>query len=129
MEKLYQSIHNYTESMQGINEVLTSILNRILENEYSTKCTIINIGSCIARKALTESDSDILESYYDCLSPKVELGESDKARISELFYDECLKNERLSMIKKCRNLLIKQQERTIELLSTLILIVNKKYEG
>lgn len=129
MEKLYQSIYLYTESMQGINEILSDILNQILESEYSTKCTIMNIGSCIAEQALTESNSDILEHYSDCLSPKVELAGSDKARISELFYAECLKNEQLSTIKERKKALVEQQEHTIELLATLILIVNKKYEG
>lgn len=126
---LDKTIADYLIEIRDINTTITDILNKILQSELSTQCTIINIGSVLSKQVLTESDIDIFNQLDYALKPNVEVSDEDRKRISKLFYERCKQNEKIQAIKNTRTLWYKQQERTLELLTTLISFVTIKYEG
>lgn len=126
---LNKTIADYLIEIRDINKTITDILNKILKSELSTQCTIINIGSVLSKQVLTESNIDIFNQLDYALKPNVEVSYEERERISKLFYESCKQNEKIQAIKNARALWYKQQERTLDLLTTLISFVTIKYEG
>ena len=128
MNNLYNSIYDYLNERKGLNEEIRNILNNVLDDKAQTRCTIINIGDVLDDYALAKESRDITPHISDCCSPNIVLDDSLKSVISESFYQECLKSEKISKVKEKHRMWMENQEKTLKLLEMLISIVNAKYE-
>ena len=128
MEVLYDRINEYIKVRNGNNDEMTELINGILHEVLGTTCSITNIGDCIIRYALIESEDHVIRYDYE-LKDKVDVTEEQKALVDKLFYEKCCTNQTIQRIKWEKLAWEKQQKKVISLLTDLIQLVNIKYEG
>lgn len=129
MDKLYKKMECYQHLITESGDIVTKLINNILQNVIGTQSTILNLGDCLVKHALIDDGLDFYEDYMHSFKGKVEVAETQKKEIKDQFYEECRKNEKIIDIKNAKKEWANQQLRVIELLTDLINYVNIKYEG
>ncbi|MBQ6947075.1 MAG: hypothetical protein IJN42_03420 [Clostridia bacterium] len=129
MENLYLKIDEYMKARIGDNEEMTNLTNGILQEVIGTQSTLMNLGDCVIKYALENSQQDIYEYCKISLKEKVDVTDEQHNKINSLFYERCKESPVVIKIKKAKQELEQQQKKVIDLLTELIQYVNIKYEG
>ena len=129
MEHLYLKIGEYLKTRVGNNEEITGLTNGILQEVIGTQSTLMNLGDCVIKYALEDTQEDIYEYCKISLKDKVDITEDQHNKINALFYERCKGNASILKIKKAKQEWDVQQKEVIDLLTDLIQYVNLKYEG
>lgn len=129
MEQLYSRIQEYLKTRGGNNEEITELTNGIFQEIIGTQCTIQNLGDCVIKYALEESQQDVCEYGKIGLKDSVEITDEQRNIINKMFYERCKDNASIQRIKKAKQEWTVQQKKVIDLLTDLIQYVNLKYEG
>ena len=128
MEELYKCIDNYLAVRENANNRIEDILNSTIQNELNISCDI-RIGDFLLKKVFEEEKENIIDLVEEFFRPRTSIGEEEKARISNLFYETCLNDEHLNRLIESREKWIQQQDYVLEVLRVHICLVNLKYEG
>lgn len=127
-EKLIDKVQQYLRAREKDNEEMTLLINSILQNVIGAESSIINIGDCLMRDALTDSGNNIYHFYEHSLKGIGEIKQEQIQEINDRFYAACKTNHMVLTIKKAKEEWDIQQKKVLELLTNLIQYVNIKYE-
>lgn len=129
LEKLYATINNYLKVRNGNNDEMTGFINEILLEVIGSQSTIQNLGDCVIKYALLDSQDDVCDIFKCSLKNGADISKEQQHRINELFYERSRNNATIQKIKTARHNWALQQKKVICMLTDLIQYVNIKYEG
>lgn len=92
-------------------------------------CSIVNIGTVIIGRVLTDSDFDLANELLHGYTPHKEIGERTWKRVQKIFIETCMKNSDVLCLKERYEAWLQSEEDAILLLSVMIQQVNTTYEG
>ncbi len=127
IEKLENSIYQYLDNREKVNDEIQKILNDVLVKNELEPCRISNIGSVISRDILMNNGADIYEKTI-VFNNTDKIDDKKIEEVNNQVWALCNSNSIVGEVRACYDDWRKIQGQTIEMLSIMIKSVLLKYE-
>lgn len=131
MEDLYETVIEYLEIFPIASEEIQDRINELLVERHKTKFTIMNLGDIIISGLILKNklNGELLRDYFEMgLNPRKDLTEEEMRGFENLVYEECHKLNTVKRLIESYNKWNEKQDDLINTLSSLIKLINMKYE-
>lgn len=131
LDEYTESIKNYMGHRGEASTAIRNKLNEILQENFETECTVINIGDVLLGSIMMERDlrGDFSFTFDHSLRPDRKLTQEDIERLKLLIFQGAKELEQVKDLKYIYENMNSRMDELILSLQIVIRLINQKYES